>query len=224
MNWDNDEHETARTRRLARMREAPLFGAYTPAPEELSSNLGLGQDQCLIDDHPNTTTMRALACDLGDHTREQFIAEHPDHFLVQQSWLSRRGENRGYFTLTPVGSAQPCDLLSTTVYILRKTAGDAFQDMITLGRASNNDVVIKYSCVSKFHACFTRIGSCWSFMDSGSTNGTILNGKAMKARVGEVILPDSEITFSSKLTFKFVNAAKLFNYLDYFRRHVGVAD
>lgn len=168
--------------------------------------------------------MKSLAIEIGEMNREQFLASYPYHFLIQESHLENSAAQPGFFTLkAPIESAQACDLFSTSLYILKKKHGVLFQDMVTVGRAANNDVVLDYSCVSKFHACFTRVGPNWSLTDSGSTNGTFLENKELEARVSKPLSSDVELSFSSKLSFRFVDASKLFNYLDYFRRHVRPA-
>ena len=166
-------------------------------------------------------TMQSFALEIGAMTRAQFLEKYPYHFLIQESHLESGAGQPGYFTLkAPIESAQPCDLLSTNVYALKKKHGELFQDMITVGRAANNDVVIDYSCVSKFHACFTRADSQWLVTDSGSTNGTFLEKEALEARVSKPLDIDAELAFSKKLSFRFVDASRLFNYLDYFRKHI----
>ena len=95
--------------------------------------------------------------------------------------------------------------------------------MITVGRTANNDVALDYPCVSKFHAFFTKMGLEWTLTDSGSTNGTYLDDKKVTSRVSASLRSDAEISFSNKLKFRFVDSSKMFNYLDYFRSHVGLS-
>jgi hypothetical protein len=47
---------------------------------------------------------------------------------------------------------------------------------ITIGRNENNDVVIPEQTVSGHHATLTNEGGNWCITDSGSTNGTFVNG------------------------------------------------
>jgi DNA ligase (NAD+) len=49
-----------------------------------------------------------------------------------------------------------------------------FPDRITIGRTSNNDVVINDSSVSRLHAYVRREGDKWVVADAGSKNGTKL--------------------------------------------------
>lgn len=68
------------------------------------------------------------------------------------------------------------------VYPLLKKPGAPFADMITVGRTSNNDVVLKDVTVSRFHAYFRERGSQWLVCDAGSKNGTQLRGSPLAAR------------------------------------------
>ena len=51
------------------------------------------------------------------------------------------------------------------------------REPITIGRVSNNDVVLSDPNVSRRHAALKRNGSEWLLVDLGSTNGTMVNGR-----------------------------------------------
>ena len=50
------------------------------------------------------------------------------------------------------------------------------QDLLTLGRDPGNDIVISDPQVSRQHARVTRQGETMVIEDTGSTNGTFVNG------------------------------------------------
>lgn len=88
------------------------------------------------------------------------------------------------------------------VYPLAKKQGAPFADMITIGRTGNNDVVIDDVTVSRFHAFLRQRGSTWYVCDSGSKNGTKLEGEKLTPRKerpihsGQVVrLGDVDLTF-----------------------------
>lgn len=54
---------------------------------------------------------------------------------------------------------------------------------ITIGRMSNNDVVLSDPNVSRRHAEIRRNGDEWVLIDLGSTNGVLVNGKVSKEHV-----------------------------------------
>jgi hypothetical protein len=58
-----------------------------------------------------------------------------------------------------------------------------FPNMITVGRALNNDLVVLDESISKLHAYFQKIpGSTrLGLIDAGSTNGTFVNDQRLKA-------------------------------------------
>lgn len=78
------------------------------------------------------------------------------------------GERRSPPIATAVGDA--------SVEPVEKSPRNPFGDMITIGRAPNNDVVLHLSSVSKLHAYFRREGTKWVLRDKGSSNGTFVNG------------------------------------------------
>ena len=54
---------------------------------------------------------------------------------------------------------------------------------VTIGRLSNNDVVLADPNVSRRHAELRREGENWVLVDLDSTNGTLVNGKLSKEHV-----------------------------------------
>src|SRR5690606_1376399 len=79
----------------------------------------------------------------------------------------------------------PIDL---EVFPLSKKAGAAFPDRITIGRTSNNDIVIADSSVSRLHAYFRRTQSGWLVADAGSKNGSWLRGVKLDPRREQAIV------------------------------------
>ena len=59
----------------------------------------------------------------------------------------------------------------------RPEAGKAFSERVSIGRARNNDVVLRHESVSKFHTWFKRDeDGAWLVGDASSRNGTRLSG------------------------------------------------
>jgi sigma-B regulation protein RsbU (phosphoserine phosphatase) len=68
------------------------------------------------------------------------------------------------------------------------------RDVIAIGRAPDQDLVLKDSRVSRRHAVIMRVGDTYRVVDQKSTHGTFLNG----ARVEEVVLqPGDQLQFGS---------------------------
>ena len=67
----------------------------------------------------------------------------------------------------------------------------AFTEQITLGRGSDNDIVIPESFVSHHHAVIYRHGNQYVLEDLGSVNHTYINGQILQGRA--YIKPADEI-------------------------------
>jgi hypothetical protein len=98
------------------------------------------------------------------------------------------------------------DAVDLQVFPLAKKPGASFADRITIGRTSNNDVVIADASVSRLHAYVRRDGNAWLIADAGSKNGSWLRGSALEPRRERplpsralVKLGDVELTFYEAL-------------------------
>lgn len=63
---------------------------------------------------------------------------------------------------------------------IAKRPGNPFPNMVSLGRATSNDIVIALETVSKLHGYFLREGDQWFYTDYQSTNGTIINDQRVE--------------------------------------------
>lgn len=71
--------------------------------------------------------------------------------------------------------------------IVEKTKDNAFQRRVTVGRTSNNDVVLDDNSVSRFHAWLETDDRGWSIIDAGSRNGTWVAGKKLNAKTPSLL-------------------------------------
>jgi hypothetical protein len=111
----------------------------------------------------------------------------------------------------PHGKVLP-DQLDLEVYPLAKKPGASFPDRITIGRTSNNDVVIADTSVSRLHAYIRRDGARWVVADAGSKNGSHLRGAPLEAR-RETLLPSRAILRIGDVDLTFYVAADLYGAL-----------
>src|SRR5687768_18616867 len=65
---------------------------------------------------------------------------------------------------------------------LIKKPGAQFGDRITVGRTSNNDIVLAHHTVSRLHVYFRQRDGRWWITDAGSKNGTALRDADLVAR------------------------------------------
>ena len=95
---------------------------------------------------------------------------------------------------------------------LRIYSGDTLQeqrkldsDRINIGRADDNDIVLKSSGVSKHHAVIEKESKSFSLIDNDSANGVFVNGKRVQRHTLKYW---DEIQIFNHV-FKFMAAAKL---------------
>lgn len=83
-----------------------------------------------------------------------------------------------------------------------KSNRNPFTQMVTVGRTPNNDLVLKDSTVSKFHAYLTRRGGAWWVHDQSSTNGTFVSRQRIDAK-GAALADGTRVAFGHRLSFRF---------------------
>jgi pSer/pThr/pTyr-binding forkhead associated (FHA) protein len=98
------------------------------------------------------------------------------------------------------------------VYPLAKKPGASFPDRITIGRTSNNDIVIVDASVSRLHAYVRREDAGWVVADAGSKNGSWLHGKPLEQR-REVPLQSNDGLRIGEVDLTFFVAADLYGAL-----------
>ncbi len=82
----------------------------------------------------------------------------------------------------PHGRLPASDETELEVFPLAKKPGASFPDRITIGRTSNNDIVVADHSVSRLHAYIKRQGNVWVVADAGSKNGSWLRGATLEPR------------------------------------------
>lgn len=108
-----------------------------------------------------------------------------------------------------VGGAADEDLV---VYPIAKKPGASFADRITIGRTTNNDIVIAEHSVSRLHAYVKPLGDGWVVADAGSKNGSWLQGAPLEPR-RERALPDRAVLRVGDIDLTFYPAVLLFTAL-----------
>lgn len=135
--------------------------------------------------------------------REEFVSSCPFLLLV------------GEGTRLPPASPPPVDRFDEATSISPGTAlapsvsrhalvlavhkvRDTFASMITVGRTSNNDIVLLDPQVSRFHAYFQTIEQGLELVDADSRYGTYVDGRKLEAKRGQLVAPHQTIRFGDQ--------------------------
>lgn len=128
--------------------------------------------------------LRLIACKLS---RREFEREHPGLYLLATLPDEEHEEDFEFHTALiqdPTAQTEAmlakdaAELLANNrLYLVAKTPRNPWNSKITIGRASNNDVILRHASVSKLHAFFEVRGATpTTLVDAGSANGTVVNG------------------------------------------------
>ena len=108
-------------------------------------------------------------------------ATDPASATLLDERLAGRGARE---TVKARASAVSMNGANALVLPVSKSSRNPFSNLITLGRARNNDLILSSPSVSKVHAWFLDGGpSGWFLQDNGSTNGTTHNDEPAAPRV-----------------------------------------
>jgi hypothetical protein len=148
----------------------------------------------------------ALAHELKEQGEQAFGSSHPWPYLVLTNlppadleWIDPRTMES---SLRDLGGDARGDRLVFAVP-LAKSNRNAYGSKITLGRAKNNDIIIRASKISKLHAAFALEGAgAPSVMDMGSVNGTMVNGVRLAPRQPQALAQGDLIDFW-RYTFRY---------------------
>ena len=84
----------------------------------------------------------------------------------------------------------------TVAPVAKRAGANAFAQMITIGRASNNDIIISGAGVSKFHAYLMGApGKTATLIDGRSTYGTFVRGEKIKPGERVEVRPGDAVKF-----------------------------
>ena len=121
--------------------------------------------------------------------------------VLSASELSRLvSQSRKKISVEPLISIPERELEHRFLYEIRKKPTNAFSGWITVGRAVNNDIVLRFPAISKLHARFevetTPFGEPLGYrlIDNQSTGKTAINGtildsnQAMSVSIGDTII------------------------------------
>jgi len=124
-------------------------------------------------------------------TREAFVAQMPDLILVGDEAFTKQPSLLKTATMNVIDWNEPTAVRDALLHdkppgrlvLPVRKVQRIFPNMVTVGRALNNDLIILDEAISKLHAYFTKLGGATpspgpqrlGLVDAGSTNGTWVN-------------------------------------------------
>jgi hypothetical protein len=149
-------------------------------------------------------------------TRAQFVAALPHPFLVLSTDGTPLGPMQFRTAVAAPGEtpppAPPAGAPSVEILEVCKAPGNPYPDRISLGRARNCDVVLRDASVSKLHGHFRTAPGKLELIDSGSHNGTRINGHAMTPNTPTVVLVGDSLVFG-RVNAKLLDAGGVYDML-----------
>ena len=148
-------------------------------------------------------------------TAEAFRQVHPHHFLFKHAKHVRdTGQSEqdiDYATRTLSLNYDPMPGLAQLVEV-KKNPDNPFPDRITIGRATNCDVVIRLAFVSKVHAHLIMDGAKLSLRDNKASNFTFHNHRRLEPGSSRSVQLGDILSFGA-LDLELVDAARLYDIL-----------
>jgi hypothetical protein len=164
---------------------------------------------------PGRVALSDLTPELARLSPEQLAKRAPYLLLLGEFAPGEMGKTSAAFqTRNPDASPPANSAIARFAYELEKRPGaNAFEHMVTLGRAKNNDLLLPDPAVSKFHASFVR-GSdgVWSVTDA-SSNGTWLDGQKLEKGQPAVLRVGATINLANWVSLVYLPADALVAYL-----------
>ncbi len=133
--------------------------------------------------------------------QREFVKKHAGYYLIGTA-LARPAlgpmKTMGFseITLEEAEEILVIESENRTALPVRKKQ-EVFESKITVGRATNNDIVIADATISKLHAWFVIDGDRLLLVDAGSRNGTHLGDTRLAAKTPTPAKVGERIRFGS---------------------------
>jgi hypothetical protein len=107
------------------------------------------------------------------------------------------------------------ELTKARVFPISKSRRNTFQNMISVGRTSNNDIVIDHAKVSKLHAAFRPApnGDGFTVTDLGSSFGTSIDGAPLMPQKAVAVTSGQTIVFGRAVVTTFFGPNGLYEHI-----------
>jgi hypothetical protein len=158
--------------------------------------------------YPIMESARTVSC-------EAFEREHPEPVLLLPLLDGDSSRTKTHVLLVKREGGRPRFVPYDVAPIRKRPHSNLFKNLITIGRAPNNDIEVKSSEVSKFHAFFMidPFSGQVRITDAGSTNGTRIDGRALKPKEEAGDLSGGETLAFGSLEVVFHTPITLWRYL-----------
>jgi len=149
-----------------------------------------------------------LGIQIQSLSRNEFVQKHPYPFVAVHSMVD--AAPNAFKTVAMPGDASAVE---EDIFPLVKRVGANTFSFITLGRSRNNDIVVNGGAVSKLHAVFQQTKDGFTIMDSGSSNGSTLNGAPLMPQKPTKLKDGDVIVFAAQVSTKFLEASSAYQAL-----------
>jgi pSer/pThr/pTyr-binding forkhead associated (FHA) protein len=96
---------------------------------------------------------------------------------------------------------------------LAKSGANPWSDRVCVGRAANNDVVLKHDRISKLHAYFHRPRGAWRLSDANSANGTRVDGAVVPGGGDGVVVKGGQTVSFGPVAGELIASGDLYDAL-----------
>jgi hypothetical protein len=156
--------------------------------------------------------LRALRSECESLPAEAFLAAYASPILVLEPIITKlpvlatvgHDEDDDEKLETDAGRSGTAEVYRGKVAFVAKREGNPFLRWVTIGRAGNNDIVIKLTTISKFHAFIQRDGDRWELVAQPSVNGTVVDGVPLPAGARRELRDESRIRLGFDLEAVFL--------------------
>ena len=145
--------------------------------------------------------------------------QHPFLLVSEEQAIDLKTGGQYFTTASRTDSSQPPKAVPSSrrveknVFELKKDEAQCLFSFISVGRSSNNDIVISGSGVSKLHAIIQQTPEGYVVLDSNSRNGTFLNGARLPPQKPIQLADKDLLHFAGTVSARFLLPGSLFVWL-----------
>jgi hypothetical protein len=162
---------------------------------------------------------------IADLSAAEFVTRHPNGFLVERSenffdrgvifQIVTESSDDEYVLEQLKAGAVNTDALEARVIEIKKRKSPRDLDEITIGRSPDSDIVLYNKKVSRTHAtlCFNCSSNRCYIVDTGSTNGTYVNGETVFSEDKHKLADADEISLGPETKVIYFSSQGFFAFL-----------